>query len=148
MEAKTNAAETIIGYEFEDRFLLWEALQAAGSGVVSAGGHRFIDGNKTLAMVGDTVLKLVLIEDMYQGGHSRGQIQSTVSYVGANANLSAVGLASGLSTVINAHPGQFGPVGPVTVASTVEAILGAVWYDSGKDLGAVRRVMQTLELRG
>lgn len=30
------------------------------------------------------------------------------------------------------------------MAHTVEAILGAVWHDSGKDLSAVQRVMETL----
>ena len=37
---------------------------------------------------------------------------------------------------------------PTTIASTVEAIIGAVWEDSGKDLDRVRAVVRALDLTG
>ena len=70
----TRAVEGIIGYGFSDPLILWEALQAAGSTVSSAGTRRFPDGNKRLAMLGDTVLKLVLVAEWYDGADVRGMI--------------------------------------------------------------------------
>jgi ribonuclease-3 len=60
------AMETIIGYTFNDKELLWRALHAAGS---LLGGF---DGNKTMAMLGDSVLKLVLLDELITTGASRG----------------------------------------------------------------------------
>lgn len=58
--AKLELAQTIIGYRFEQIDLLWEALQAAGSGVPSLNGHYLHEGNKPLAIVGDKLLGLHL----------------------------------------------------------------------------------------
>lgn len=55
-----KAAETVIDYIFNDKELLWEALQAAGSNMANL----YPEGNKRLAMIGDTVLRLVLLEDL------------------------------------------------------------------------------------
>ena len=66
------AVQDIIGYQFTERLILWEAMQAAGSMVRSAGGREFVDGNKRLAVIGDTVLQLVLAERWYGDGTSRG----------------------------------------------------------------------------
>ncbi len=60
------AVEAIIGYSFNNQELLWRALHAAGS---PYGGQ---DGNKTMAMLGDAVLKLVLLDDLIPTGASRG----------------------------------------------------------------------------
>lgn len=70
----TRAVEGIIGYRFSDRLILWEALQAAGSPVTSAGTRRFPDGNKRLAVLGDAVLKLVLVAEWYDGADVRSMI--------------------------------------------------------------------------
>ncbi len=61
-----SAVETLIGYHFKDSTLLVEAFQAPG--VFGA----LPDGNKRLALLGDAALKLVLISDWFQEGHSRG----------------------------------------------------------------------------
>lgn len=68
----TCRVEAIIGYVFNDPFILWEALQAAGSPIRSAGLRVFPDGNKRLAVLGDTVLELVLIGNWYDSGDDRG----------------------------------------------------------------------------
>ena len=72
-----------IGYTFKNPQYLWEAVQAPGSGIHpdevlgagterhSVGFQKFPDGNKRLAMLGDTTLKLALIEDWYKGQESR-----------------------------------------------------------------------------
>lgn len=72
MDMNLEAVQDIIGYQFNERLILWEAMQAAGSMVRSAGGREFVDGNKRLAVIGDTVLQLVLAERWYGGGTSRG----------------------------------------------------------------------------
>ena len=67
-----QAVQDIIGYRFGDQLILWEAMQAAGSNVRSTGNRQFPDGNKRLAVIGDTVLQLVLAERWYSGGTIRG----------------------------------------------------------------------------
>lgn len=69
----TRAVEAILGHTMRDSELLWLALQAAGSGV---GGP---DGNKRLAMIGDSILKSVLIEDLYFSNVSRGMFCGVLS---------------------------------------------------------------------
>lgn len=72
MDTTLQAVQDIIGYQFRDRLILWEAMQAAGSNERSAGDRKFVDGNKRLAVIGDTVLQLVLAETWYRGGTARG----------------------------------------------------------------------------
>lgn len=70
----THGVETIIGYNFSDPLILLEALQAAGSTVRSAGTRHFPDGNKRLAVLGDTILKLVLVSEWYDSADGRGML--------------------------------------------------------------------------
>ena len=70
--AKLENAQAAMSYRFTDPHILWEALQAASSGVHSAGNRVIIDGNKRLAMIGDAILKLVLLENSYARGDPRG----------------------------------------------------------------------------
>lgn len=61
MAAKLELAQDILGYEFNDPSLLWEALQAPGSGVLFSAGRRFTnEGNKPLAAIGDALLSLYI----------------------------------------------------------------------------------------
>ena len=159
---KTRGVEAIIGYTFNDPLILWEALQAAGSGTCSAGTRRFADGNKRLAMLGDAILKLVLVKDWYDTLDIRGilpflstmvapasdtgleRASDIVGRVGSNANLDRVGRFHWLDDFICCNPAQAGHISLNTMATTVEAILGAVYIDGGID--RVSQVMQTLGL--
>ena len=69
---------------------------------------------------------------------SLGNFSNIATAVGSNANLNRVGREIGLERFI------YGPHGGKTVADTVEAILGAVYLDSG--LKKVKEVMDTLDL--
>lgn len=69
---KMMGAEAAIMYTFLDDDILWEALQAPGSGVVLSGFRRIPNGNKRLAIVGDAVLNLVISSQNYQRGLTRG----------------------------------------------------------------------------
>ena len=87
-----------IGYNFKNAQYLWEAVQAPGSIVRSGevegagterhsrGFQRFPDGNRRLAVLGDTVLKLALVEDWFKGEGSRGMADS-ISFYEANRGL-------------------------------------------------------------
>lgn len=61
MTEKLELAQTILGYEFNDPSLLWEALQAPGSGVLMSAGRMLTnEGNKPLAAIGDALLILYI----------------------------------------------------------------------------------------
>ena len=75
--SKIHTAEQIIGYQFKDHFILWEALQAAGSGVNGAGGRLIPDGNKRLAVFGGVVLQMVVAGMWYSSGAARGKYSLT-----------------------------------------------------------------------
>lgn len=75
MTAKIQGTETIVGHTFNNPLLLWEALQAAGSTVLFVGNRRLENGNKRLAVLGDTVLQLALVEGWYGGNAARGDNQ-------------------------------------------------------------------------
>jgi len=67
--------------------------------------------------------------------------------VATNTNLYNQGLALGLDPFIVKNPGQWGTVaGRISMATTMEAIFGAVWYDSNRNRGACERVIAALGL--
>lgn len=161
MNAYVAGVEAIIGYHFTSPNQLWEALQAAGSPVRSIGARQIPDGNKRQAIIGDSVLKLALISRWYNGTDPRGKdlhlprvgqstyalpeaIQDIVSFVGANANLDTVGRTHGLDRFVVTNPASRGAVSHGTMATTVEAILGAAYLDGG--MVAVIQTMRTLGL--
>ena len=49
-------------------------MQAARSNTRSAGDRIFVNGNKRLAVIGATVLQLLLAEKWYSGGTARGNL--------------------------------------------------------------------------
>lgn len=71
-ERAVTGIQEIIGYTFNDPALVWEAVSAAGS-FTSGGNRHFADGNKRLAVLGDTVLQLALAEHWYDGTGARGK---------------------------------------------------------------------------
>ena len=75
MNHAVTTVERIIDYTFTDPNILWEALQAPGSGVLLTGKRPISsDGHKRLALKGDAWLKLVIIEDWYGRNLPRGTI--------------------------------------------------------------------------
>lgn len=72
------------------------------------------------------------------------RFSQTLAQVACNANLDRTGRQFGLQRFVNSNPSQGKIVSPITMAATVEAILGAVYLDSS--LEKVREVMQTLGL--
>lgn len=64
----------------------------------------------------------------------------------SNANLGTIGGQHGLRAYVNSNPAQQGVVSDLTLAATVEAILGAVYLDCDKDLDPVKAVMRIFGL--
>lgn len=71
-EIKIKNAEDIIGYQFTDSSLLWEALQVAGSGITTIGGRTVPKGNQRLAIIGDSAIQYALSTAWYESGGSLG----------------------------------------------------------------------------
>lgn len=94
MAPTVRKVQSRIGYKFKNAQYLWEAVQAPGSivrsgevegnGTVphSAGFRRVPDGNRRLAILGDTILKLALVEDWYKGQGLRGKATSVPDIMG------------------------------------------------------------------
>lgn len=150
-----NAAQNAIGHTFGNTALLLEALDTTGM--------RTNESNQRLAMLGDALLKMILLDGWYAGSapkglhgavyrstHSRsqhtGQGNNLVSTTGSNANLAVGALDAGIDQHVILHPGHIGKVSDKTLATTVEAILGAVYLDTAKDVDAVSRTMALLGL--
>lgn len=69
-----NGVQNVTGHTFLDASILWEALQAPGAPAYAANGRNFSNGNKRLALIGDAVLKVVLLETWYPTLGTIGQI--------------------------------------------------------------------------
>lgn len=93
MAPTVRTAQIKLGYNFKNALYIWEALQAPGSIVRSAevqgagtvrhsvAFKRFPDGNRRLAVLGDTVLKMALVEDWYKGDGNRGMADCIQLYL-------------------------------------------------------------------
>lgn len=78
--AKIAGLQTAIGHNFQDADIAWEALQAPGSGIFQVGARPIPDGNKRLVLLGDAVLKLVLVGQNYDQGLSKGKANTLLSF--------------------------------------------------------------------
>ncbi|PLB54759.1 RNAse III [Aspergillus steynii IBT 23096] len=135
-DGKLAKAEEIISYRFANRLGLRRALQLADS------IHQ--NGNKDLALLGDTVIRLILVKEGLRRDATRGQINNVVSEKLSNAYLAQRGFFKGLAECVFANRSQGNTVYPGPMASTVEAIVGAVFNDSGEKMTVVQGVMEAL----
>lgn len=71
---KTLPCEQTIGYNFQDKDLLWEALQADGSPNCPTDNPRYEGGNKRLAVVGNLALDLLLASVWYPTWNTSGRL--------------------------------------------------------------------------
>lgn len=83
-QLKLERAEALIGHRLQkpDQGYLWEALQVAGSGQYRIAGRLTYDGNKRLAIVGDTAMALAIARPWYEkddtlGLTHRGHVMSS-----------------------------------------------------------------------
>ena len=154
MAASDAVIADVIGYSFADQSILREALRLPGPMVNP-------DGNKRLALVGDAMAKMVLVTAGYKTGLTRrnegnwkprnrsadiltGQIHDLQAARSGNTNLEVVARLHGLDQFIERNPSQRGPMSTATLATTVEAIIGAAYLDG--EQRAAECVMRALGL--
>ncbi|KAF4765382.1 hypothetical protein HAV15_003301 [Penicillium sp. str.  len=126
-------------YRFTDRALIREALQGP-----SIFNH---SGQKTLALVGDATLRQFLVDQGRERNKTPGDIQNVITKVASNDNLYDRGIALGLDPFIVKNPGQWGiTAGKKAMPTTMEAIIGAVFYDSAKNGNDLERVLTAFGL--
>lgn len=73
-----------------------------------------------------------------------GQISHVISEKSSNAYLAQQGFSKGLAECVFANRSQGNTIYPGPMASTVEAIIGAVFNDSEEKMTIVKGVMETL----
>ena len=125
--------ERIIRYHFTNPQLLAEAFEAAGVSELHKGG------NKRLAVVGDLSQAGIVLTRAEEGSN-------LVSNLASNNALKDVVERDNLVRFVVKNPCQKGEPQRTTLASATEAIVGAVWYDCGKDFETVRNVVHTLHI--
>ncbi|KAF7590259.1 hypothetical protein BBP40_003097 [Aspergillus hancockii] len=79
-------------------------------------------------------------------GASRERINQVVSKVAGNANLAQRGFQLGLDRYIHNNPSQGRYVPEKLMATTVEAIVGAVFVETHWDPAALQRAVEGLGL--
>ncbi|KAH7184507.1 ribonuclease III domain-containing protein [Fusarium oxysporum] len=138
--------EAILQYQFRDPSILEEALLADGAEPTNSATDTRKHGNKRLALIGDALLRLVLIDDSIIGGASRAESQKICAAEASNTSLHKDQKVLGLSKFIKTAPAQQGQVYRVTGASTIEALIGAVWVDSQHDYKRVHHAVHNLNI--
>ncbi|KFY02952.1 hypothetical protein O988_01770 [Pseudogymnoascus sp. VKM F-3808] len=139
-----TAGEDLTGYAFNNDELLWEAVQAPGSNAA----FLYPEGNKRLAMIGDSVLKPIILDDLRPRNMTIGAMNNIVQVIVNNTNVERIGRQIHIDEIVNRNPAQQGSVSPRTITDTVQAILGAVYLDSGRNIDCVRLVMVKFGLWG
>ncbi|KAF6818366.1 RNase [Colletotrichum musicola] len=145
-QTKLAEASSILGYTFNQPDWLWEALQAAGSGVPTVGSRAVREGNKPLAGLGDRILAMAIVNiavDQNLTG-DLGDTNTRIQVHASNARLASLCDDIGLTGCIERNVSQQGLVSQSVKSATVEAVLGAAFKDGG--MGAAQQVMQHLRL--
>ncbi|KAJ5031714.1 ribonuclease III domain-containing protein [Bipolaris maydis] len=140
-----RSVETILKYHFSNRELLEEALLAAGASVSSKNLQGDAKGNKRLALLGDSVLQEAVLEPWYNSKESTEEGHNRVKCLCGNKRLKEIAQRSGISDCITKNPSQNGQVPQETAASTVEALVGAVYIDCGEDISRVHQVLEAID---
>lgn len=70
-----DSLQARLHYSFKDASLLEEALTAAGAAVSSHTVDGPVSGNKRLALIGDAVLRLSVLDEWYPAGGSTGKLR-------------------------------------------------------------------------
>ncbi|GAB7358334.1 hypothetical protein MBLNU230_g2406t1 [Neophaeotheca triangularis] len=140
-EAVQEGIRAFTGHTFTDLDLIWKAINqrhVPGS----------INHNNRLALLGDSVIKTVLLLEWMPSAATTATASNEVSGVLSNANLARAGRYAGFSNWIvpaDRHDEMFG-LSDKKLATAVEALLGAIYLDSGLNVAAVKKAMQGFHL--
>lgn len=131
LETRVQACQHLIGYGFKDKGLIREALTPRR--------------NQRLAIAGDKAADLQTATQWYRSNGTSGPL-TPLQWQGirigllCNANLAQAGSRL---RILDGGPLSYGDS---TIATTVEAIIGAVWFDSRGDPAALASVMRAFGL--
>ncbi|PKK49023.1 hypothetical protein CI102_6431 [Trichoderma harzianum] len=141
-----QTVQDILQYQFRNPKLLEEALRAPGTDPTTTRQSPRAHGNKGLAMIGDAVLRLAVVDDgIIDGKTTQSCHQMCVAEI-SNIALSKTLKKWEIGQFVKLHPGQKGVITTGTGASTAEALVGAVWIDSDRDFTTVHRVIHNLDI--
>ncbi|KAK0262252.1 hypothetical protein LTR12_006935 [Friedmanniomyces endolithicus] len=139
-EARTYI-ENLLAYHFSVVTNLEEALWAYPATL--SNGSRLPDGNKSLAVVGDAVLTLVVKHHCYVLKMKRGPASDLLQEVTCNAYLGAMSSSHEIAPFVAMNPGSRAMSSDMR-ATAVEAIIGAVYRDCGGDHDTLVNVITAL----
>ncbi|KAG9186568.1 hypothetical protein G6011_09676 [Alternaria panax] len=147
--ARVGRIEERMGYTFKDKMLCIEALKLTSSVIplYFKGAIHQVDRNNRLALLGDRVLGLALCEVWFQTGNTTADYHVMTQGSETRAVLFTRGQALGIHKNLLLHEwAQARTPSDNQVAETVEAILGAVYLDSGKSIEIVKEVVTNAAL--
>ena len=127
MRKSTRPLEESLGHEFSDRSLLQQALTHR-----SAGSHN----NERLEFLGDAILGAVIAEDLYRRYPQarEGELSRLRSRLVRRESLTGIGHALDIGQYLSLGGGERRSGGHhrgSILSDAVEAVLGAVYLDSG-----------------
>jgi ribonuclease-3 len=73
-----TSIDDIINYHFRSEALRNEATLAAGASASDVNIHGLVQGNKFLALIGDALIRLVIVDQGYAEGATTGEQHSKV----------------------------------------------------------------------
>lgn len=131
-----EALENRIRYHFTDRSLLRQALTHRSHAHVT--GHERIESNERLEFLGDSVLGMAVNEFLYHEftGKEEGDLTKIKSLLVCGATLAKVGEMLDLGQHLLLSRSEAGTGGrhrESILADATEAIIGAIYLDSGLD---------------
>lgn len=135
-DAKT-LIERLSGHRIGNDQLLLEALDTSGLGVPQA--------NKRLALLGDRSMGLIVVDIWYPTGTERKIAQEYIARL-QNDNLAALARKVGLESCVIPNPGSVGALPTSTLATSMEAVMAAIYLDADKDLEPVRKAMNAMDM--
>jgi ribonuclease-3 len=171
VDPKIAEVERILKYVFVSKLLCAEAIQmAAPMSALSVNGRaQLVPENRRLAVLGDAIASSVLCKAWYSyrdqtgtfmqessissfslANNPKGSPQTRAAWTSLrqgilnNETVAQLGRELGLDKTIVASAGHFGPPGTKMMATTVEALLGAVYVEGGE--AAVSGVMAHIGL--
>ncbi|KAK1059934.1 hypothetical protein LTR74_012251 [Friedmanniomyces endolithicus] len=139
-EARTYI-ENLLAYHFRVVTNLEEALWAYPATL--SNGSKLPDGNKSLAVVGDAALNLVVKHHCYVSKMKRGPANDLLQQVTCNAYLGAMSSSHEIVPFVVMNPGSKAMTSDMR-ATAVEAIIGAVYRDCGGDHDTLVNVVTAL----
>ncbi|KAH0335143.1 hypothetical protein KCU81_g9184, partial [Aureobasidium melanogenum] len=142
---QVDRVERIIKYRFQDHenAYLWEALQYVAPSqpsVTSINGRFFTSNNLKLAIIGDVVMAVAVAEYWFSMKDSVAGDWGDLS----TAKLSNKYFNKMASQAKLVSCTECSCCGGKKPANLLEAIIGAVYLDSGRDVGAVRKAMTAI----